>query len=336
MIGCRATGSPRYTRASEVGLANAMRAWLRSLLRLMLRAGEHLLGPAPLASLVAPGAILVSAMRVASGRSDVRDPSEPLTARRLVLTTLDETRAAMSGLAWVFRDRFSLPRWRRRIQIPRGAILHEALASARPIILATVHTECMLLLARSLCAAGFDTGILVETASGQSPRFTSDSPRAQTSQTSSASTPRTLTRIEASKLRDAIEFLRAPRILVVALDGWRGKHATIISRRGVEFTLATGALRLARATGAVCIPAVLLQERLWRYRLTLGAPIPAHAPPEDALARLADDILDAVLPRRGGWTGVLRAVVRPATFRPEHATPEVKTPSEPVPCPNPA
>jgi hypothetical protein len=298
-------GSDRGTLGSAEGVpVRSSRGFsVRQVARFCLRAAGAVAGPGVLGTLLIPAAAMIAGFRVATGRSDLADPSCARSIRRALSAVRGETRAVLTGVAWVFRDRFAEPAWQRRIQIPGQQRIQAALGSGSPVVLVTVHTEAMYLLGRFLAAAGFRTAVLVENASHHSRRFGSEP---------GLKAPPTL--INASDLRTAAAFLGAPGVLVIAADAWRGKHVECRSERhGVFISLATGAARLARRQHAICLSAVAIQRRPWRYSVLLGSPIDTQDTPEAATRALGRDLLQAVIPHRVMWAGVLRDAVRPIT-----------------------
>jgi lauroyl/myristoyl acyltransferase len=271
-----------------------------------LRIAESALGPALLARAMWPAAAAWAGIRVYRRKSELsRDPIAARAAGAHRGAVAAETAAVLTGLAWVFRDRFGRARWLGRFALIGGAPIEEALAAGRPVVVATAHTEAMRLLVRILCARGVDAAMLVEDPARHSARF------------GRAGDDRFPSRlIGIGDLRAATEFLRGPRALVVPIDPARGRVVEVEhTSRGVTGRFATGAARLARRSGAMCISAVVLGTGPFRYEVRFGAPVEA-ADQERATASLGRDILRAVIERPECWSGVLRGALRPRGGRP--------------------
>jgi lauroyl/myristoyl acyltransferase len=99
------------------------------------------------------------------------------------------------------------------------------------------------------------------------------------------------------QLRAAAEFLAAGNVLMVALDRAAGKQVSVPFCDGWNFQMATGAIRLAARHQAELIPACIIDEGGWRFRIELGRPVPAELlAAEDGWSRAGKYLLDEMRP----------------------------------------
>jgi lauroyl/myristoyl acyltransferase len=179
---------------------------------------------------------------------------------------VDRLRTELNQCSWPYREHFLADHWRRRIRWHGAQHVDRALSQGRGIILATLHYGPLTFLARWLCArAGhprWRLASLVDDPSWMDPRRRDSSGR--------RIAPRI---IRHDQLRRAHRFLENGGILLVGVDFPRGKTISIqIDDRVLP--IATGALRLAAATGAAVIPILALERWWWRGEVRISQPIP--------------------------------------------------------------
>lgn len=178
---------------------------------------------------------------------------------------LDRLRTELNQRSWPHREHFPADRWRRRIRWHGDHHINHALSQSRGVILATLHYGPLTFLARWLCArAGqprWRMASLVDDPSWMDPR------RRDT--TGRRIAPRI---IRHDQLRRAHRFLEHCGILLVGVDFPRGKTIPVrIDDRILP--IATGAIRLAAATGAAVIPILALERWWWRGEVRISDPI---------------------------------------------------------------
>jgi hypothetical protein len=215
--------------------------------------------------------------------------------------------------AWT--DRLGEPRWQRRITVQGGERLHAALAG--PVVIASVHTRGALLLNLWLRATGIPT-VVVTT---DEPALTDPVVKLRADLASEGRAPIS---IRPGSGRDIARQLTPGHALMVLPDVDRGRTLTA-TWRGGRMRVATGAFRLARATGATVVPMVAMETGRWRWRIVIGEPVPADLIAQRshtaAASWFADQILPTVARRPRQAYGPLLDAVQPAVVQPADGQP---------------
>src|SRR5262249_53542142 len=79
---------------------------------------------------------------------------------------------------------------------------------------------------------------------------------------------------DTEQIWDLQEFLRSGRVLLVAIDGDRGRSLIVVGD-DMAIRLATGPLTLARVTGATVVPCLMVALPGLRAIAHFGKPVPA-------------------------------------------------------------
>ena len=164
-------------------------------------------------------------------------------------------------------DRLAEPKWLERCQVEGLEILTRARSAGRPAVLAFCHYGPYPLLRFWLRAKGIPAGFLV--------RGSAQDRAAIRRKTDGLSPfPDVPVVFCQDQLRQMNEALMAGRPLLVAVDTDMGRTIDVPLDDSWVFTMATGALRMARHHRAELIPATIFDEGNWRFRIMLGNPVP--------------------------------------------------------------
>jgi hypothetical protein len=101
------------------------------------------------------------------------------------------------------------------------------------------------------------------------------------------------------QLRELLAFLAAGNPLCIAMDvpGSEDKKVEVPFCAGWTFRMNTGALRLALRQRAELIPASIIDEGGWRFRIELGRPVPEELLAGEAgWPRAGKFLLDEMMP----------------------------------------
>lgn len=261
--------------------------------RSALRAGERTLPTGVLRSLLWPACACEALARMRGGYPVWRDLQTrlPRTIRDRDVSRRDwfheRVRAELGRVSWTFRDRYNGSRWLDRVTIDGCEHLDSALGNGRGVVLATAHFGPFQHMSRFLRARGYPVGVLAYDLDTVSRRA-----RAGTAEERDRSvTPPPF--FDSSSLRAACRHLERGGVLVVTFDYFgRGDPARVpVGER--DFRMETGAIRIARLTGAALIPSVISEPGGWRYRVRLGAPVDPSSE-RDASQELLIPILQAM------------------------------------------
>jgi lauroyl/myristoyl acyltransferase len=146
----------------------------------------------------------------------------------------------------------------------------QARASGRPVILATLHfgptTAALPLLRRD----GLPAAALIIRGPGERARFRIALQRVADGVNGLDNVPAL---IPAADPEQAVDFLRAGHLLVVSVDGPRGRH---LSSTADDHTLSlsTAACQLAAMCRAVIVPCLLTARPFFRVTMHFGEPVP--------------------------------------------------------------
>lgn len=168
-----------------------------------------------------------------------------------------------------FPERLATPKWSGRCSFCGLDALREVQRQGRPAVIAMCHFGPFFLLHLWLRAAGIKAAVLVEGQWDGSPYLH----RLKHRQTLFPGFPRVFCR---HQLREAVEFLAAGNVLIIAIDSHSQNHLEVPMNAGARFRMATGALRLAAHQRAQLFPCTITDEGRWRFRIELGKPVPAE------------------------------------------------------------
>jgi hypothetical protein len=99
------------------------------------------------------------------------------------------------------------------------------------------------------------------------------------------------------QLREAAEFLAVGNLLLVSIDTPVSKPMDVPLGEGWTFQMATVALRLAVRHQAELIPCYITDRGRWRFRITLGRPVPGEfLAAEAGWVNAGRHLLDEMLP----------------------------------------
>jgi lauroyl/myristoyl acyltransferase len=254
-----------------------MKQWIGWLICHALRALERLLPVSCLCLVFWP------AMAVAAGWDLLR--RRDLCAGRHLPSSLYPRRTAlvrawrfwrqrltwrMAMLARYWPDRLRQPRWQRRCRWVGRERLEHLLAQGRPVILVGLHFGPLPLLRAWLRSCGREAASLAKTLWRQRPAHERWLVGLSDRRNGLAGVP---SLFDLSQLRPLHEFLQPGRLLFIAADGARGRQMEVGGEE-LRFRMATGALRLAARAGARVVPCLIRAERLLRYTIHLGQPVP--------------------------------------------------------------
>jgi len=203
-----------------------------------------------------------------------------------IVTTLPRsmwTRPGRRWRAWLSRvplnavklllfwpDRFRLPRWRSRATTTGIERFERARATGRPVILATLHfgptTAALPLLRRDKLPAA---ALFIRDPARDS-RFRSILQEIADDVNGLGGVP---ARMGVADLDRAVQFLRAGRLLVLSVDGPRGRH--LWSKvNGHALSLSATVCQLAAMCQAVIVPCLLTAAPFFRVTMHFGEPVP--------------------------------------------------------------
>lgn len=184
----------------------------------------------------------------------------------------------------MFPDRLLQPRWRNRFRCEGLDPLIEACNKGSPAILATLHFSSLSLLRCLLRLRGVPASVMA---------FGSENMlavgRMKDRYLARVVPPRRIPPVfRIRDLREAKSFLEAGNTLIMCVDAGVGKQVQG-SAASATLTMASGAIRLAQATGASLMPCLLYEKKPWQFVVHVGEPIGLQAPQapgaEDALVR---------------------------------------------------
>jgi lauroyl/myristoyl acyltransferase len=169
----------------------------------------------------------------------------------------------------LFPDRMAERKWMNRCHFTGLEHLRAARQNGRPVVLAFCHFGPFVLLRYWLRAAGIPVAALIMGEAGNR----SDLKRLTDQISPFAEIP---TAFYMDQLREAVEFLAAENVLLIALDHSSGKLLNVPLRAGWTFKMASGAVRLAIRYQAELIPVCIIDEGDWNFRIELGRPVPGE------------------------------------------------------------
>jgi lauroyl/myristoyl acyltransferase len=168
-------------------------------------------------------------------------------------------------------------RWTSRISVD-GLDRLDALGDQRPIIVMTLHTGGMIVLGGWLMLRGLGIGsVIIDRERWLSPegvKARSDPRWQKYADRSSA--------FLAGDARQMVRHMQPGKAFVLQADHLLGRTADA-TWPGGKMKMAVGGLRIARMTGAVVIPIVVMDDGRWRYRIHIGTAL------SDELVQGGDD-----------------------------------------------
>ena len=264
------------------------------------RGAERILPPIALWFVMWPLTQVVGARRARRSRERVPAAHLPLPADSKPPSLLRRWRHFSREqshwwlLGWL--DRLSDDKWQRRLNTHGLEQLTTVLAE-RPVIICTIHTTSVLTLAAWLRSLGIPAAHVPMDLTW----FSSSARKRKVALAQRMGAPLA---IRPDSPHDMIEFLTPGHALVLTADFTAGRTIAVPWGAG-SVVVATGLFRLARATGAAVVPAIIFSTGRWRYEVTAFEPVP-------------QDLINA-----GDTTGAARHVVDcllpPAAARPDQA-----------------
>lgn len=164
-------------------------------------------------------------------------------------------------------DRLVRAKWRERYRIEGLEHLTGALNAGRPVVFACCHFGPYPLLRFLLRAAGFPVTVVIRGTVAER-----DFIRWKTDPLSPF--PEKPVAYCQDQLREMIHALRSGCPVIVAVDTNIGRTLPVALDDATQFTLATGAMRLALRSGADLLPLTIIDEGVWRFRIVVDAPVP--------------------------------------------------------------
>jgi lauroyl/myristoyl acyltransferase len=199
------------------------------------------------------------------------------------MTPMMRTRAAQHRRTWAARvplnavkllllwpDRLRLPRWRSCLTTTGIERFERARATGRPVILATLHfgptTAALPLLRRE----GLPAAALIVRDPATRAGFRTALQHVADRVNGLDGVPAL---IPVADLERAVEFLRVGHVLVLSVDGPRGRHvwSTVDDH---ALCLSTSVCQMAAMRQAVIVPCLLTAGPLFRVTMHFGEPVP--------------------------------------------------------------
>ena len=235
----------------------------------LYRGLERRLSPAAFYSFLRP-LFLVRGVLNNAFKKTTTPPAMPdflRTPRNIRTRIQDRADLYLNGIVANFPDRLAAPKWLARCEIEGLEHLQEARRNGRLVALGYCHFGSFPIMHCWLRAMGLPVGGLV---GGNS---TMRTPLARL-QDRFLPLPEVPVAMYLDQLRELARFFAAGNILYMAVDAPTGKQMTVPFCDGWDFQMATGAIRFASRYEADLIPCSITDEGSWRYRITLGRPVP--------------------------------------------------------------
>ena len=168
----------------------------------------------------------------------------------------------------MFPDRLDGDKWQRRCRYDGLEHLLDAIENHRPVVLATLHMSFLGLLRYLLRCRGVHSSLMI-LGSEHTQQVSILKDRYLTGKLGGRVMPPLL---KFNDLKTTKDFLQDGNVLLMAVDAGRGKQFLTTTSAG-NFRMASGAIRLARATGAELMPCLLYEEKPWRFVVKIGEPV---------------------------------------------------------------
>jgi lauroyl/myristoyl acyltransferase len=191
-----------------------------------------------------------------------------------------------------FPDRLAKPKWRERCRINGLEHLRCARQNGRPIVLVFVHFGAFGSIRTWLRSVGIPAASFLGGRSGNRRKIKVHLDRYFPD-------PDIPTTFCPDQLREVVAFLAVGNPLCIAADVGKSddKKIEVPFCDGWHFRMNTGALRLAGRQQAELVPATLIDEGGWHFRLELGRPVPEEFLATDAgWPRAGKYLLDEMMP----------------------------------------
>lgn len=191
-----------------------------------------------------------------------------------------------------FPDRLAEPKWRERCRINGLEHIQPARKNGRAIVLVFVHFGAFGLIRVWLRSVGIPAASFVGIQS-------INRRKAKVHLDKYFPDPEIPAMFGQDQLREVVAFVAAGHPLCIAADVGRSndKKIEVPFCDGWNFLMNTGALRLAGRQQAELVPATLIDEGGWRFRLELGRPVPKEfLVSEDGWPHAGKFLLDEMMP----------------------------------------
>jgi lauroyl/myristoyl acyltransferase len=166
-------------------------------------------------------------------------------------------------LAWI--DRLSARRWQSRFKAEGVADVLLQMLATRPLVIVSIHTTSLVVLAGWVSSLGIPTGAMPADQSW----FSSPARRRKVELAATAGNHT----FRQGSGREIVEYLKPGHAVVFAPDVSTTKK--VLAPCGeLTLSLATSPFRIARATGAVVVPVMMLGDGRWRYQAEVFPPVP--------------------------------------------------------------
>ncbi|MEY4299655.1 MAG: Bacterial lipid biosynthesis acyltransferase [Verrucomicrobiota bacterium] len=191
----------------------------------------------------------------------------------------------------MFPDRLDGEKWQQRFRCEGLEHLVDAIENRRPVVLATLHISFLSLIRYLLRCRGIHSALMVGSSRAHQVGMLKD--RYLASKPGDRAMPPLL---KFNDLRATRDFLEGGNILLMAVDVGMGKQLLTSTEAG-NFRMASGAIRLARSTGAELMSCLLYEEKPWRFVVKIGQPIElAESRSDSNDQRAADSLVRSFLP----------------------------------------
>lgn len=188
-------------------------------------------------------------------------------------------------------DRLGTDKWIGRCEIRGLERLQRARENRKPVVLAFCHFGSYWMQRFWLRANGIPAAILIAGKAEHRPAH-----RRRTDRLSPF--PEIPTAFYKDQMRGVLNFLSQGNPLLIALDYRAGKQIEVPVGNDCTFQMAAGAIRLAIKHDAELMSCVLIDEGEWRYRLEIGAPVPAEFLKSDSdWVRAGEHLMSELLPQ---------------------------------------
>jgi lauroyl/myristoyl acyltransferase len=266
-----------------------------------LRAVERFLPPGCLWVLFWPVAAIRAGWEITRGEARTGGFSRLPASLRLVppgstwrgQLWRQRTQLHLTKLLVFWPDRLLEERWQRYCRCTGLEQWERIRTGSQPIILAGLHFGPGILLHYWLRAQGLAAAELAEAPWSSRPLYRRCLGRLSDAASGLTGVPHLF---DLGQLRQVHEFLRPQRVLVVHVDGSRGKEQRV---RGEDFDfgLATGAIRLAARVKAAVVPCLCTADTPLGITIHFGDPVPGEwIADERQQAAACSHLLRAFLP----------------------------------------
>jgi lauroyl/myristoyl acyltransferase len=253
----------------------------------LVRRLERIFPPAALRLVLAP--FIAARVAVKSSRPFLALP-ECLGKRNFQITKRQQRRNYLNTTLEFFPEQLGTAKWRDRLQIFGIEHIETARREKRPVVMAFSHFGPYVLQRYWLRAAGFPAANLVEGHSKNRSVLNWLKDRVSPF----PEIPTAFHRED--QLREALTFVSAGNLLLVAIDILNGKQMNVPVDEHWQFGMASGAIRIAMRNGAALIPCSIVEVDAWRFQIRLGPPVPASLLASGDPLPIGRHLLDALLP----------------------------------------